>query len=1087
MMAKWTTVLTAVLAAKIALLWQAEAKPSFGIDVAKDLTEFLVKASGGSHEVRAFEQRFVGDLEDVLDFLPQVVLDYSEDLFSLAANARALAPNTLYLYSNDDLRVLQPQAKPLRENKADVWSSLASSLVKHFGWEEAILLIDLPNKLAVLNAFMEPFTIQLTVGEGLEQGVYELLATREIRKSGVHAVFLMTSVAITEAMLRAFTKYAMDKGYAFVLLGAHQFNVSLYPTGVLSIALAGSESAKSPVEVDFWYLLYALTSRPLDQWSVVNTVQGKQNTVGIFNKGNLTISPLLYFPRGITSPPQTEPFELSVNLNNWNPSGNNEQRSIPLAFDDFKLSTLRFRVVGSKFASCQDFDATLQYRQCYIDINTAQVSLLLSSDYYSRVISQVKFMKQSGLIMPFLSAWFAPSDLTSTEDFPFFLRIVKDEYSYTPHLSLLFKRLGYNKLLYYIYPNFGEKVNKVLLDSFQQIGIEVANPGVTSQVDDSDQNYYKAQAQYIKDSELRPIFTAFVAGNYYYFHLQFEEVGLKEEDMVIIAFLQKGIDLNSYIYGPYNPTFLKYIRSYIFSSYATYLGDFAGEFQQRLTDNFGIATSLDCFSYDIGTLAVKTLDFMIQRGLDFYDWKEVMFAMRGIRFIGCSGRIQFSQDDNNRSSIEFDHSQCRVTNGKVEEIKIMRTSITVQSYFTYNDFNWIDDTSAIPKQSRLNAENCPFFEEYRQDSEQSTDLTIALNWAVVGLCVVMSGATYFILVRKTPFLDNEEAVTLSTQDNIVLASTLIEPLVFDLVSPGINVYALIIGTSIDSRLDWSDGKYFHLLNWSYALAGVALVTSVICICNKFKPLVIDLQLLAAFIVRSLFFVFAFIFLSTLDCNESQSAGDLELSDAFMDIDCYTQCWTGDHQKHAIASVVVLAGLVVLCSTLSSKLTNSLEGLQVYLNPATELVRKSFLLIVIALYKSKPRLSTGAHYALYLVTLAVYSAACIRLRMLSIPLLSSCFSLLLLLLLLMNVIEVLDFEVYSNTVMWICLGAGLALTLIGLVLLKVRKFPKLIIPAPKIDTESLFRFAFRRNQTFPANRFLPEASNQSQRENLYLAS
>jgi hypothetical protein len=450
--------------------------------------------------------------------------------------------------------------------------------------------------------------------------------------------------------------------------------------------------------------------------------------------------------------------------------------------------------------------------------------------------------------------------------------------------------------------------------------------------------------------------------------------------------------------------------------------------------------------------------------------------------------INFSEDDNNRSSLDIDVSQFRETDGEVKQVKVLKTSISGQSYFKYNDFEWFGSTSTTPKQNRLNEVDCPFPEEYVRDSDESIDLTIALNWAVVGLCVLMNVATYFILISGSHFLDNEEAITLSTQDQIVLASTLIEPLVFDLISPGISVYALIMGKSIDSRLDWSDGKYFSLLNWINALAGVALVTSVISALNKFKPLVIDLQLLAAFLVRSLFFVFAFILLSTLDCNESQSAGDFELSDAFMDLDCYQQCWTDDHKKYAIASVVVLAGLVVLCSTLSSQLTNSLEGLQVYVNPTTELVRKSFLLIVIALYKSRPRLSTAAHYSLYLVTLGAYSAVCIRLRVLSIPLLSICFNLLLLLLLLMNVIEVLASEVYSNTVMWICLGGGLGLTLLGLALLKMRKLPKLLIPAPKINTEALFRFAFRRNQTFdPSIRFEPVASSPSQREDLYLAS
>jgi hypothetical protein len=1086
----WFTLLTAVLAARIALIWQAKAKPSLGNDVEKGLYQFLLNASGSAHEVRAFEQQFVGDLEDVVDYLPQVVLDYSEDLFNLAANARALSSKTLFLYSNDDLRVPQPQAKPLRENKADVWSPLASSLAKHFGWEEAILLIDWSNKRTVLDTFEEPFTDRLTVGEGLEQGVYDLLATREIRKSGVHAVFLMASAAITEAMLRAFTKYGMDKGYAFVLLGSHQFDVSLYPTGVLSIALAGSEGAKSPVEVDFWYLLYALTSRPLDQWTIVNTVQGTQYTVGIFDKNNLTISPLLYFPRGLTSPPQNEPFHLFFNLNNWSEDMTvNGQRSIPEALNDFKLSTRRFTVAGTKFASCAGFDPTLQYVQCYIDCRTAQVSMLLSYEYLVEVAYQLTYMKLSGLIIPYLSSEFVSSYATSTKDFPYFLRVVQDELSITPHAALVVKWLGnVRKILTYYNPNFGDNGYNALLDFFRKTGIQIVNPESTIKIDETDPGYYKTQAQFIKESGLRPIMLLPIFEQFKKFHLEFEKVGLKDEDMVIVALTNRCLDILNHLDDEDDAIFLKYIKSYVFSDYTTYSGEFVGEFQQRMKDNFGIATSQDCISYDLGTLAVKTLDFMIIRGLDFYDWKDTMFAMRGIRFSGCTGRIQFSSDDNNRSSLDYDHTQCRVTYGKVDEVKIFRTSITGQSYFTYSDFVWFDDTSTIPKQNRLNEVDCPFPEEYRQDSDQSTDLTIALNWAVVGLCVVMNVATYFGYVRRTPFLDNEEAITLSTQDNIVLASTFIEPLVFDLVSPGINVYALIMGTSIDSRLDWSDGKYFNLLNWIYAFAGAALVTSVTCACNKFKPLAIDLQLLTAFIVRALFFVFAFILLSTLDCNESHAAGDLELSDAFMDIDCYTQCWTGDHKKYAIASVVVLAGLVVLCSTLSSHLTNSLEGLQVYVNPTTELVRKSFLLIVIALYKSRPRLSTAAHYTLYLGTLTVYSAVCIKLRVLSIPLLSSYFNLLILLLLFMNVCEVLASEVYSSTVMWICLGGGLGLALLGLVLYRMRKLPKLLIPTRKIDTEALFRFAFRRNQIFPANRFLPDAeSSQSQRENLYLAS
>jgi hypothetical protein len=924
------------------------------------------------------------------------------------------------------------------------------------------------------------------VSEGLEQGVYDLLATREIRKSGVHAVFLMTSTAITEAMLRAFTKYAMDKGYAFVLLGSHQFDFSLYPTGVLSIALAGSEGAKSPVEVDFWYLLYALTSHPLDQWTIVNTVQGTQYTVGIFDKSSLTISPLLYFPRGLTSPPQTEPFQLFINLNSWSEDlSTNTQRSIEFALEDFKLSTPRFEVVASKLASCKGYNEDEGYLECYIESVSNQIIMLLSSEYGNVSIYQVVFMQMSGLILPYLSSEQIASYLTSRQDFPNFLRIIQDETLTSPHLGLLMKRLKYRKSLLMCTTSYGEAIIEATFDFFKRTGIKIVTPDELRLIDYDDPEYFAKAAAFTKESNVRPMLVIGDSPDFIKMAAAFAEVGLKDEDLVLFIFMTGHGDIANDVSPEELATFDKYLRSFIFSDYTSYQAEFGQELQAKFIKAYGNASAYQCFSYDLATLAVLSLDFMVKRGLDFYDWEQTIFAARAMRFTGCTGRIHFSEDDNNRSSIDLDHSQSREIDGMIESVKIFKTSLSGASYFLYSDFEWFDNTSTTPKESRLNEVNCPFPEEYRQDSDESIDLTIALNWAVVGLCVVMNVATYFTFIRGSHFLDNEEAITLSTQDNIVLASTFIEPLVFDLVSPGTNVYALIMNKSIDSRLDWSDGKYFSLLNWIYTLAGVALVTSLISACNKFKPLVIDLQLLAAFIVRSLFFVLAFILLSTLDCNESQTAGDLELSDAFMDVDCYQQCWTGDHKKYAIASVVVLAGLVVLCSTLSSQLTNSLEGLQVYVNPTTELVRKSFLFIVIALYKSRPKLSTAAHYALYLVTLGVYSAVCIKLRVLSIPLLRSYFNILLLLLILMNVCEGLASEVYSNNVMWICLGGGLGLTLLGLALLKMRKLPKLLIPSPKIDTEALFRFAFRRNQIFPANRLMPES--RSQRDNLYLAS
>jgi hypothetical protein len=76
---------------------------------------------------------------------------------------------------------------------------------------------------------------------------------------------------------------------------------------------------------------------------------------------------------------------------------------------------------------------------------------------------------------------------------------------------------------------------------------------------------------------------------------------------------------------------------------------------------------------------------LIKRGLDFYKRVDVIFAVRATRF-GCTGRVSFSEDDNNRSSLDIDARQFREFDGEVKQVKVLKTSITGQSYYKYSDF-----------------------------------------------------------------------------------------------------------------------------------------------------------------------------------------------------------------------------------------------------------------------------------------------------------------------------------------------------------------------------------------------------------------
>lgn len=1046
-------------AIKIAVVLNELSAVISATSVEHELHEFLLQRMQKDFLVKSFVQTFPGDLRELTDFEPDIVLDYSTKDLWLLRNAQTFSDNSDYFIANNYSLLPHPNIKHLKESQITLLQK-AKLIASYFGWTESILVVQDVELMVASN--QDQFFKLLSLSSGLNKDYYDSFVTREIRVSGIHSVFVIADKSTIESLLESFTKYEMDKGYAIILLSSHcQFNLSLYPTGLLCLSLAGTEAVRSLLEIDFWYLWYALTSTPITNWSITNIVQGKRYVVGSFAGQALTLSPLIVFPRGITAPNWNEPFTLTVNLNDC---VNGSQRISAFAFAKIPLSNSKFKVRPLTLCLCGEYSVDKGYLDCYIAAKTEKTLILLSSDFRSQPAYQMEYMRRSSLILPFASSESYIEMLSSNALYPNFVRLVQTSTYLTNHMLLLNILLKYTSYMMFHSPVVDEFTLSYAELTLKNRGITFTNPKDLRSLNFTDEAYTQQLVTFVKESEIRPILFIAAPADIVKLLLYFAAEGINSKEVVMVGALVSFQELILRTSETELDKVLKFKSSWISLDFATYIDQKGDLVRQRVVELFGLAYFSDCMSYDLANNAALALDFALKRGLNINNWKEMVFALKAIRFVGCSGPIKFSSEDNNRISIDIDISQARQLGDVVDDVKILRTSLTgQQNFYFYSTFEWYNNSPTPPKQNRLTYEDCPFPEEYRSNCVISQKLTAAINWSLVGVAFSLSAFIYIKFYRRSKFYDNTGAILMSTQDYIVFISTLAGIFIFELVSPGDGIVSTLLGDSfaVWRNLDIKGDTAFQLLRLCYVLIGAGTFCLLITIGSRFKTLSLDFHLIAYLLIQPANFLLILCLVGTFDCSEAISSDDdPELTDAFMDLDCSIKCWSGSHMKYVIASSVILVVFLVVFTPFMSPFTNNLDGLQYNINPSFLLVSKPIQLTLIALDKSKGLLPRYFHSISFLIILAVHCCMCNRIRVFSIQVLDTIHNMLLTGLFIIYTALVLYLEAYSNAIVWGTVGGFFVIVVMFLFIRRIRSQPSMIVSPPPVDTVALFKFAYR---------------------------
>jgi hypothetical protein len=432
-------------------------------------------------------------------------------------------------------------------------------------------------------------------------------------------------------------------------------------------------------------------------------------------------------------------------------------RASNYAFERIFLSNRRFRVVPITIDDCSRIDPVTYYLPCYIASKTVKSAMLfnLIADI-PKLITALEFMKATNLRLKMTETSQSLDMFSSVADYPSFTRLSQGYSYYFLETILYQKYLKYTSIHLFLTNIFGTDLVDFVNAYFERVGTTVATPRDQQELDyyNPDPEFFSKAAQQVVEAEIRPIQASF-----YYMseHVKFmealEAAGVGPEDVVILTNSHKISQILAE--NPENTDLiLKYAPSYLTGDPAFFVGDLGADLEQEFFELWQTRRATDCYDYDQVKQAITAFDFAIRRGLNFYDWKDMDFAVRAVRFVGCSGFVTQSTEHNDRkdSTTHISHFQ-EDEQGVLKDVKVMEVAVTgSQYYYIRADVVWADGGNETPKQSLYTYKDCPFPEEYKQDSPKSSKRSAGIYFGLCGYAVAVAVAAYFLHYRRVKCL-----------------------------------------------------------------------------------------------------------------------------------------------------------------------------------------------------------------------------------------------------------------------------------------------------------------------------------------------
>ncbi|CAG9331875.1 unnamed protein product [Blepharisma stoltei] len=762
---------------------------------------------------------------------------------------------------------------------------------------------------------------------------------------------------------------------------------------------------------------------------------------------------------------------------------------------NFQLQSFNFDC-GATFYD-QAF-ATACYKNDIDKFGLAHISPLGSAMAYYSMLT----FKKLNLTFPNVGCTNADASLNNTKIFPWYARVqISSSYAFSL-VPILLNALGWKEIgILYQNDSYGQSGYYYIKQSIEKQDIRIVNSEdsrvIPANLNRTSVKDYKRIIQRIIDSEARLLvyLLQFPLCNYVMEELY--DLGMRKGDIIIFTLVTDLLPLYSY-----NDTFL-YKRLEIGTPMFTIVGqNWAGDLGKNVLSKYtetykSSPNSFTCFYYDGLYLIAHALDYMINRGLDYYDPTKLMAAIRNQQFIGCTGRVSIEKGSNDRIMDTIDiQGNWLYDNGTLIVYKIGDfRPFSLKIISIEHPIFYPDGTTNKPTDLRNANQKCPFKDRLIKTFTSGRLLLFGICFAVALESIIITVVIWkkWWDVPIEPLTQREE---ISFQDLIVGFTICIEFFQFSAMGPDFSPISVLLSDlsnsfslDLDDVLKMESGVFWIIVDAVFGGIALWLLLCIVVLTRlderfpSFSPFRF-LDWVADYLMPILgnlcFIPFVSICLDIFVCD--QSIGD-SFTDSFLSKDCTYFCWKDEHLVYAILSFFALLAyepFAVFCRPLWQELQLFLHVKTV---PLYLMVKSIFQIALIVLNKTVKRATGLGHGVIFIVLMVIYVVFIFRFKPYNYPRFSWWQAL--------SLIGVIWIAFLSTVI----LGAGgdsniyLILLFAGWVILilfgfyvQTKKYPSMLYRKKAGDTSTLFKFAFTFGKVARSSlaKIIPSSESKSNR-------
>lgn len=602
---------------------------------------------------------------------------------------------------------------------------------------------------------------------------------------------------------------------------------------------------------------------------------------------------------------------------------------------------------------------------------------------------------------PVVSYGATATNLTSTDKFPRFMRIVQPDGLQAVAVAMFLQQYGWKKVgVVYTDDDYGKGIYNSFLTNVQTLDINIANTELLRIVTPANEfdeltpqclASIKATLEDLVHQQVRIIIYlgSWRAGiEMLRQAVDKEIVGTKYAWIGAMWVSQEILDNLPKLYPDDYEVILDALDGTISLTDLGVQGDPGAVFEKKYLEQYKEPyTVYSMLAYDCAYLYAITINSMVERGEDFNNGKDLTDALRAADFTGASGKVKFSEGTNDRSAYGY----LIMNYQKDRLVQITQYDPLNPNMFSNgtaaNAVKWYDDTS--PPGDSFSPYDCPFSLHMVSISVNGVLIVIAIG---VSLFLVTLGLSIFSY-RKWRQVDIQpitEAVVRSWKDTMVQVTIAIEFFQLVAIAPTFRSLQIVIESAsnvfmIDAVRIAQQNKqgYWSELASICALCYLWFVLVILIMLNaetwmKRAPfcqrlLALFNSLYLPFIGNTMFLPFTALLVDAFICDHTAQ------KHAFVWRDCYMNCWGDEHYPYLAMSALAIVCFEPIAVFSRPLWQQAKTGLNIMSKPFFLLFKTCIQVVLIAVGKSLQGTSPIAHGVVFSILMLLFTVVTYRMR------------------------------------------------------------------------------------------------------------